>query len=47
MHSCTHPLLNKEIRITRNYFFTADLDSITGDEELKYEMKSEGEWVER
>ena len=47
IHSFKHPFLNlKDLRLTRNYFFTANLDSITGYKVLKKEMKSEGEWVE-
>ena len=47
MHSFKHPFLDlKDIRLTRNYFFTADLDSITGYKVLKKEMKSKGEWAE-
>lgn len=47
VHSFKHPFLDlKDLRLTRNYFFTADLDSIKGYEVLKKEMKSEGEWVE-
>ena len=46
VHSFANPILDNEVRMTKNYFFTIDLDSITGDEQLKSEMKSEGEWVE-
>ena len=46
IHSFTNPILDNEVRMTKNYFFTIDLDSITGDEDLKSEMKTEGEWVE-
>ena len=38
-------MFDKEVRVTRNYTFTADLDSITKKEDVKTEMKSEGEWV--
>ena len=31
IHSLKHPFLDlKDLRLTRNYFFTANLDSITG-----------------
>ena len=46
VHSFANPILDNKVRMTKNYFFTIDLDSITGDEQLKSEMKSEGEWVE-
>jgi hypothetical protein len=46
VHSFSNPMIDKEIRLTRNYTFTADLDSITKKIDLKTEMKSEGEWVE-
>ena len=46
VHSFANPILDNEVRMTKNYFFTIDLDSITGDEQLKSEMKSEGEWIE-
>jgi len=46
-HSFTNPMFSKEIRITKEYYFTKDLESITGDKDVKAEMKSEGEWVER
>ena len=46
IHSFANPILDNEVRLTKNYFFTIDLDSITGDEQLKSEMKSEGEWIE-
>lgn len=45
VHSFTNPMFDKEVRVTRNYTFTADLDSITKKEDVKTEMKSEGEWV--
>ena len=46
VHSFSNPMFDRDVRVTRNYFFTADLDSITNKEELKTEIKSEGEWVE-
>lgn len=46
VHIFTNQMLNKEFRLTRNYIFTADLDSIVKVVEVKEEVKSEGEWVE-
>ncbi len=46
VHSFYNPMFDKDIRLTREYTFTADLDSITKKEDIKSEMKSEGEWVE-
>ena len=46
VHSFTNPMVGKEIRVTREYSFTADLDSITKAKKLKTEMKSAGEWVD-
>jgi hypothetical protein len=45
VHIFTNPILNREMRITRNYFFTLNTDSIKGQEDLNIEMKSKGEWV--
>ena len=45
IHTFTNPMMGKEMRITRNYFFTTDSDSIKNKEDLKVEMKSEDEWV--
>ena len=45
IHTFTNPMMGKEMRITRNYFFTTDSDSIKNKEDLKVEMKSENEWV--
>ncbi len=45
IHTFTNPMMGKEMRITRNYFFTTDSDSIKNNEDLKVEMKSEDEWV--
>ena len=46
IHSFSNPMIDKKVRVTRNYIFTTDLDSITNNEGVKTEMKSEGEWVE-
>lgn len=46
IHSFTNPLVDKDVRITRDYTFTADFDSITNVEDVKFEIKSQGEWVE-
>jgi len=45
IHTFTNSMISKEMRITRNYFFTSDSDSIKNKEDLKVEMKSKGEWV--
>ena len=41
-----NPMFNKEVRVTQNYIFTHNLDSIKKNNLLKTEIKSEGEWVE-
>ena len=46
IHTFTNPMFNKEIRLTRNYIFTADLDSIKSKVEIKSEMKSKDEWID-
>jgi hypothetical protein len=46
IYSFSNPLIDKEIRITKEFTFTKDFDKITNSEEKKFEMKSEGEWVE-
>lgn len=46
IHSFTNPMLEKEVRITRNYNFTKGFDTIKNFEDIKFEIKSEGEWVE-
>lgn len=45
IHTFKNPVFNKEVRITRDYIFTIDLDSIVRKKDIKSEMKSEGEWV--
>lgn len=45
IHTFLNPMINREIRVTRNYIFTSDLDSIIEKKDIKAEMKSEGEWV--
>lgn len=45
IHTFNNPVMNKEVRITRNYFFNPGLDSILDAKDLKSEMKSQGEWV--
>lgn len=45
IHTFLNPLVDKEMRVTRNYIFTLDLDSIIEKKDLKIEMKSEGELV--
>jgi len=44
-HTFTNPLFNKEMRITRNYFFSEDGSSVNDYEEISTEMKSKGEWI--
>jgi Tfp pilus assembly protein PilP len=47
-HTFTNPMINnKRMRITRNYYFTADFDSIINKEEIFTEMESAGEWIKR
>ncbi|MBL7148561.1 MAG: hypothetical protein ISS80_00635 [Candidatus Cloacimonetes bacterium] len=46
VHTFFNPIFDKSIRVTENYFFTTDLDSIKSTEDLKTEMKSQGEWVD-
>jgi len=44
-HTFTNPMLDKEMRISRSYFFTLDGSSIIDYEDITVEMKSQGEWV--
>lgn len=44
-HTFINPMIEKEMRISRNYFFTQDGSSISDKEDLNVEMKSQGEWV--
>lgn len=46
IHNFSNPMFNKEVRVTQNYIFTSNLDSITKSNLLKTEIKSEGEWLE-
>ena len=41
-----NPMLEREMRITNKYTLTIGLDSIINKEDVKMEMKSEGEWVD-
>jgi len=45
MHTFTNPMIKKQMRITRNYTLNKGLDSVIKKEELKTEMKSQGEWI--
>lgn len=45
-HSFMNPMLEREMRITNKYTLTIGLDSIINKEDVKMEMKSEGEWVD-
>lgn len=47
LYSFFNPVFKKDIRITKRFDFTADLDSIKDTETIKTEMKSEGEWIEK
>lgn len=46
VYSYYNEIVDKDVRITDDYYFTSDLDSIIGDINIKGEIKSEGEWVE-
>ena len=46
VHSFSNSMFDKQVRVTRNYTFTTDLDSITNIGEAKAEIKSEGEWID-
>ena len=45
VHIFTNPIMNKEMRIARNYFFTIDGETINNNEDITVEIKSKGEWV--
>ncbi|MDE5422289.1 hypothetical protein L3073_08710 [Ancylomarina sp. DW003] len=45
IYNFSNPMLNKKVRLTKQYTFTTDLDSIVGVKDLKSEMESGGEWV--
>ena len=46
-HKFTNPMLEKKLRIKRNYtFYSTKLDSIVEKVDLKTEMESQGEWVD-
>ena len=45
IHTFENPLIDKEMKISRNYFFTKDGSSISNYEDISVEMKSQGEWV--
>ena len=45
VHTFTNPLIKKEMRIARNYFFTIDGETINNKEDITVEIKSAGEWV--
>ena len=42
----TNPMIEKEIKITADYTFDSELNTIINSETVKSYMKSEGEWVE-
>ena len=39
-------MMEREMRITNKYTFTSDLDSIINKEDVKAEIKSQGEWID-
>ena len=45
VHAFTNPIVEIEMQIKRNYFFTTDIDSIKNKDDLKIEMKLKDEWV--
>ncbi len=45
-HTFTNPMMEREMRITNKYTFTSDLDSIINKEDVKAEIKSQGEWID-
>ena len=45
VYNFSNPMVNKKVRLTKQYAFTTDLDSIIGVKDIKSEMKSGGEWV--
>jgi hypothetical protein len=44
-HTFTNSIMRKEMRVTRNYFFTSNSDFIKNIEDVKIEVKSEGKWM--
>ena len=45
-HSFLNKAINKEVRVLNKYSFNKGLKDLKNKEEVKTEMKSEGEWVE-
>jgi len=45
-HTFLNPFVDKEMRVTKNYTFSPELDTIVNTKDLKTEMKSQGEWVD-
>jgi|CoawatStandDraft_6_1074263.scaffolds.fasta_scaffold29147_2 hypothetical protein len=45
VHTFTNPIVEIEMQVKRNYFFTTDIDSIKNKKDLKIEMKLKDEWV--
>ena len=45
VHTFTNPIVEIEMQVKRNYFFTTNNDSIKNKKDLKIEMKLKDEWV--
>ena len=45
VHTFTNPIVEIEMQVKRNYFFTTNNDSIKNKNDLKIEMKLKGAWV--
>ena len=45
VHTFTDPIVEIEMQVKRNYFFTTNNDSIKNKKDLKIEMKLKGAWV--
>ena len=45
VHTFTNPIVEIEMQVKRNYFFTTNNDSIKNKKDLKIEMKLKGAWV--
>lgn len=45
IHNFFNEMFKKEVRVTRIYSFTINLDSIIKSKNVQTEMKSENEWV--
>jgi hypothetical protein len=45
-HTFTNPMTKREMRITRKYILNSELDSVLSMDDIKIEMKTEGEFKE-